>query len=111
MTPAMIVTGEPALIKISNGTDQWMRSDRGNDRACLVRVATEDGEVAPGEPQGGGRSHRVLSVGHSADIAVIDNADGFCGFGRHGDGRFRARKDSAEPDFRSAESVRSAAHG
>jgi len=85
MTPAMIVTGEPALIKISNGTDQWMRSDRGNDRACLVRVATEDGEVAPGEPQGGGRSHRVLSVGHSADIAVIDNAGGFCGFGQHGD--------------------------
>jgi hypothetical protein len=26
-----------------------------------------------------------LSVGDSADIAVTENADGFCGFGRHGD--------------------------
>ena len=28
---------------------------------------------------------RLLSVGDSADVAVIENADGFCGFGRHGD--------------------------
>jgi hypothetical protein len=28
----------------------------------------------------------LLSVGDSADIAVTENADGFCGFGRrHGD--------------------------
>jgi hypothetical protein len=27
----------------------------------------------------------VLSVGDSADIAVTENAAGFCGFGRHGD--------------------------
>jgi len=26
-----------------------------------------------------------LSVGDSADVAVIENADGFYGFGRHGD--------------------------
>jgi hypothetical protein len=73
-----------------------------------------------------------LSVGDSADIAVTENADGFCGFGRHGDadrrevtpveatwrgfvgngdGRLSARKDSAGPDFRSAGSVRSTARG
>jgi hypothetical protein len=28
---------------------------------------------------------RMLSVGDSADVAVIENADGFYGFGRHGD--------------------------
>jgi len=27
----------------------------------------------------------LLSVGDSADVAVIENADGFCGSGRHGD--------------------------
>jgi len=74
----------------------------------------------------------MLSVAHPADVVVIENADGFCGFGRHGDadrrkvtpvvatcegfvgtvtGRLRARKDSAGPDFRYADSVRSAAHG
>jgi hypothetical protein len=79
-----------------------------------------------------GLGREVLSVAHPADVVVTENADGFCGFGRHGDadrrevtpvrsdlcrvrrhgdGRFRARKDSAGPDFRSADSVRSAAHG
>jgi hypothetical protein len=28
---------------------------------------------------------RLLSVGDSADVAVIENAVGFYGFGRHGD--------------------------
>ena len=32
-----------------------------------------------------GRGLRVLSVGDPADVAVIENADGFCGFGRQGD--------------------------
>ena len=73
-----------------------------------------------------------MSVVAPADVAVTENADGFCGFGRHGDanrrevtaargdlsrlrrhgdGRLSARKDSAGPDFRYAESVRSGAHG
>src|SRR5664279_3622906 len=93
-----------------------------------------DGQVAAygrfdGVPS---RADLMLSVAHPADVVVTANADGFCGFGRHGDadrrevtpvrgdlcrdrrhgdGRLRARKDSAGPDFRSAESVRSAAHG
>jgi hypothetical protein len=71
----------------------------------------------------------LLSVVHPADVVVTENADGFCGFGRHGDadcrevtavrdnrsrvrrhgdGRLRARKDNVGPDFRSAGSVRSA---
>ena len=28
---------------------------------------------------------RLLSVAHPADVVVTANADGFCGFGRHGD--------------------------
>jgi hypothetical protein len=27
----------------------------------------------------------MLSVAHPADVVVTANADGFCGFGRHGD--------------------------
>jgi hypothetical protein len=32
-----------------------------------------------------GGASRLLTVVHPADVAVIENADGFCGFGRHGD--------------------------
>src|SRR5664279_6606450 len=72
----------------------------------------------------------LLTVTHPADVVVTDSEDGSCGFGRHGDadrrevtpvlanlcrdrrhgdGRLRAREDSAGPDFRSADSVRSGA--
>jgi hypothetical protein len=42
---------------------------------------------AVGSVEGGGAAAArwVLSVAHPADVVVTANADGFCGFGRHGD--------------------------
>ena len=57
-----------------HGTSKTYSTD---DPRFLLKVLTEDWRAFDGA--------LLLSVAHPADVVVTANADGFCGFGRHGD--------------------------